>query len=173
VLGDGARPLLEADHERRRGQCRLGERRVGQVGRVDAADEQAGQPAVADGGEDAGGVAASAAATGSVTGRPPGSSAGSAPASTAPRSPARRGTQASRAPVARASAASAVNAPGTSARRSPARTTVPGRRSASTAGPPQLPSASALSARASSPGRVTSTVACSFCAARVANGARS
>ena len=69
--------------------------------------------------------------------RPPGSSRGRAPASTAPRSPARRGTQATRAPVARARASRAVKAPGTSASRSPASMTAPGRRRASIAGPPQ------------------------------------
>ena len=46
------------------------------------------------------------------TGRPPGSSVGSAPASTAPRSPARRGTQPTTAPVRSASRATAVNRPG-------------------------------------------------------------
>ena len=47
--------------------------------------------------------ATSARAASSVTRRPPGSRTGSAPASIAPRSPARRGIQASRAPVASAS----------------------------------------------------------------------
>ena len=74
--------------------------------------------------------ATSARAAGSVTGRPMGSSPGSAPASTAPRSPARRGTQASRAPDATASVATAASAPGTSASRSPTRITAPGTPSA-------------------------------------------
>ena len=113
------RAQLEADHERRgveRGQRRG---RVGQVVRVDAADHAArGRSPVVHGGEDRGrcrgrrrsgsrstphAAATSTRAAASATGRPPGSSAGSAPASTAPRSPARRGTQASRAPVASAS----------------------------------------------------------------------
>ena len=83
------------------------------------------------------------------------------------------GTQATRTPVARESASSAEKAPGTSARRSPASTTAPGSRSASIAGPPQVPSARACSDCASAPGSVVRTVACSFSAARVANGARS
>src|SRR5215469_9612074 len=78
-------------------------------------------------------LATSARAAGSVTGRPMGSSAGMAPASTAPRSPARRGTQASRAPDATASVATAASAPGTSASRSPARMIAPGALSASPA----------------------------------------
>src|SRR3954469_21988946 len=118
-------------------------------------------------------AARSTRAAASATLRPPGSRFGRAPVSTAPRSPARRGTQPTRAPVARDSASSAENAPGTSASRSPARTTAPGVRNASTAGPPQLPSASARRDRASAPGSVVSTVALSFSAARVANGARS
>ena len=59
-----------------------------------------------------------------------GSSPGSAPASTAPRSPARRGTQASLAPDAAARVATAASAPGTAASRSPARITAPGSPSA-------------------------------------------
>jgi len=69
-------------------------------------------------------------AAGSVSGRPPGSSPDSAPASRAPRSPARRGTQPSRAPVFLASAAAADRAPGIPARRSPTSSTAPGVRSA-------------------------------------------
>ena len=40
-LGDRGREHLQADHEAGRGQRRLGERRVGQVGGVDPADQQA------------------------------------------------------------------------------------------------------------------------------------
>ncbi len=56
------------------------------------------------------------------------------PASTAPRSPARRGTQASFAPVVSASSATADSRPGISAARSPTRTTAPGRDRSSVAG---------------------------------------
>ena len=62
----------------------------------------------------------------SLTGRPPGSRPGSAPASRAPRSPARRGIHASRAPVAAANLPAAESAPGEVARRSPTRMTAPG-----------------------------------------------
>ena len=75
-------------------------------------------------------LATSARAAASVTGRPIGSRPGRAPASTAPRSPARRGTQASRAPEAVASLAAAASAPGTSASRSPTSITAPGAASA-------------------------------------------
>src|SRR5580693_6549944 len=114
-------------------------------------------------------LATSARAAGSVTGLPIGSSPGSAPASTAPRSPARRGTQASRAPEATASPAAAANAPGTWASRSPTRITAPGApiawpawrqvsRSGALVVPPRPPwAASAVSAVASSPGWVTSS----------------
>src|SRR5580692_6919397 len=114
-------------------------------------------------------LATSARAAGSVTGLPIGSSPGSAPASTAPRSPARRGTQASRAPEATASLAAAANAPGTWASRSPTRITAPGApiawpawrqvsRSGALVVPPRPPwAASAVSAVASSPGWVTSS----------------
>ena len=53
----------------------------------------------------------------------------SAPASSAPRSPARRGTQASPAPVASTRSPTAVSSPGVSAARSPTSTTAPGVRS--------------------------------------------
>src|SRR5580704_11274938 len=123
-------------------------------------------------------LATSARAAGLVTDRPMGSSPGSAPASTAPRSPARRGTQASRAPEATASLAAAANAPGTWASRSPTRLTAPvapiacpASRQISSAGPAGWippatggsgalgapPAARAVSAAASSPGRVASS----------------
>ena len=56
-------------------------------------------------------AASSARAAASCTGRPPGIRFGRQPASIAPRSPARRGTQASFAPVRAASAAAADSAP--------------------------------------------------------------
>ena len=128
-VGDRAVAQLEADDERRgvdRGQRGVG---VGQVGEVDAADQQRTQFAGGRRGENARGVAAGgvgqrrstfqaaavcARAAASATGRPPGSRFGSAPASSAPRSPARRGTQPSRAPVAAANLLAAESAPGES-----------------------------------------------------------
>ena len=68
-------------------------------------------------------AAMSTRAAASVTGRPPGNTLPIAPASSAPRSPARRGIQASFAPVESASAATALNAPALSAARSPTRMT--------------------------------------------------
>src|SRR4051794_2943334 len=68
-------------------------------------------------------VAASTRAAASDSGRPPGSRFGRQPVSTAPRSLARRGTQASLAPLVRARRATAVSAPGTVAIRSPTRIT--------------------------------------------------
>ena len=145
AVGDRAGPQLQADHERR-GLERV-ERglRVGQVGRVHPGDDQGVQVARQRRGEDLpavparlGGQRGHAPGPGHLgprrAGRPPGGRAGSrsgrAPASIAPRSPARRGTQASLAPVALASRATAVSAPGTSASRSPARMTAPSAASA-------------------------------------------
>ena len=68
-------------------------------------------------------AAISTRAAASVTGRPPGNRFPIAPASSAPRSPARRGIHASFAPVESASAATALNAPALSAARSPTRIT--------------------------------------------------
>jgi len=68
-------------------------------------------------------AAISTRAAASVTGRPPGKRFPIAPASIAPRSPARRGIQASFAPVESARAATAVSAPALSAARSPTRIT--------------------------------------------------
>ena len=68
-------------------------------------------------------AAISTRAAASVTGRPPGNKLPIAPASSAPRSPARRGIQASFAPLESASAATALNAPALSAARSPTRIT--------------------------------------------------
>ena len=89
-------------------QARVGKRRVGEVGGIDAADDECRERTVGGGTHDRVGVAAGcvghcapqtprdvARARASVTERAPGSSVGSAPASSAPRSPARRGTQAS------------------------------------------------------------------------------
>ena len=103
------------------------ERRVGigQVGGVDAADQQrGGGPGRRRGSRRCRGRGRRAGrprptpwrsrrACRVGDGRPPGSSVGSAPASIAPRSPARRGTHASRAPVSSASRAAAQSAPGT------------------------------------------------------------
>ena len=106
--------------------------------------------------------ATSARAFGSPTQRPIGSSPGSAPASTAPRSPARLGIQASFAPVASASRTAAASAPGTSASRSPTRITAPGALSRSPArlksASQEPPAASAVSAAGSAPGTVGSSV---------------
>jgi len=68
-------------------------------------------------------AAISTRAAASVTGRPPGKRFPIAPASIAPRSPARRGIQASFAPVESARAATALSAPALSAARSPTRIT--------------------------------------------------
>ena len=68
-------------------------------------------------------AAISTRAAASVTGRPPGRTLPIAPASNAPRSPARRGIHASFAPDESASAATALNAPALSAARSPTRIT--------------------------------------------------
>ena len=68
-------------------------------------------------------VAISTRAAASVTGRPPGKRFPIAPASSAPRSPARRGIHAILAPVASTSAATAVKQPALSAARSPTRIT--------------------------------------------------
>ena len=103
-------------------------------------------------------------AVASVTGRPPGNRFGSAPASSAPRSPARRGTHASRAPVATANRAAAESAPGEVASRSPTRITDPGRFSRS------LPARSS-SAAASLPGPDLINAPDSLVRPRVANGA--
>ena len=84
----------------------------------------------------------SARAAASATVRPPGSRVGSAPASTAPRSPARRGTQASLAPVSAASAQAALSAPGELASRSPTRISEPSAPSAPTTAPGSESSAS-------------------------------
>ncbi|WP_349642934.1 hypothetical protein, partial [Blastococcus sp. CCUG 61487] len=187
MLGDRGGEHLQADHEPGLRQRRLGERGVGQVTGVDAADQQPREPLLADRGEDAGGVQARGRRDGRGVERPAGGDVGARGGvvdGPATRQERRQGAgldgaalprtaggpQATRAPVARASSSTAVSAPGTSASRSPTRTTAPGRRIASTAGPPQLPSASARSERASAPGGVVSTVARSFCAARVANG---
>ena len=125
----------------------------------------------------------------SVTGRPTGSRPGIAPASIAPRSPARRGIHASRAPVAAASRATADSAPGVSASRSPARMIAPGTASASAAAFQVAASAAAADprpedrralpaspprrprARASSPGTVASSLPDSLASPRLANGA--
>ena len=147
--------------------------RVRQVVRVDAADDQRVDLLVERGGEDAGGVAAgraragratpqaratSARAAASATGRPIGSRPGSAPASMAPRSPARRGTQASRAPVAATGGRRADSAPGTGASRSPTRMTAPSALSSSAAALPGASSPTPVirlpSASASPPGAV-------------------
>ena len=66
-------------------------------------------------------AAISTRAAASTTGRPPGNKLPIAPASIAPRSPARRGIQAIFAPVESANAATAVNAPALSDARSPTR----------------------------------------------------
>ena len=66
-------------------------------------------------------AAISTRAAASATGRPPGNKLPIAPASIAPRSPARRGIQAIFAPVESANAATAVNAPALSDARSPTR----------------------------------------------------
>ena len=87
-------PAAAAASDRRR--CRGRARRAGASTPQAAADVDAGRGVGRPGGRRAAG-------------------SGSAPASTAPRSPARRGTQASRAPVAAASRAAAVSAPGTPA----------------------------------------------------------
>ena len=68
-------------------------------------------------------AAMSTRAPASVTGRPPGKRLPIAPASKAPRSPARRGIHAIFAPLASASAATALSAPVLSAARSPTRIT--------------------------------------------------
>ena len=116
---------LQADDERgvlQRGQRRGG---VGQVVRVDAGRRPARRarrrsaaarmPVVSRPGASGSEAtfqarATSARAVSSSTGRPIGSRLGSAPASMAPRSPARRGIQASRAPVEAAPAATARTA---------------------------------------------------------------
>ena len=68
-------------------------------------------------------VCRSTRALASLTGRPPGSRFPIAPASRAPRSPARRGIHANFAPLRSANAATADNAPVDSARRSPTKIT--------------------------------------------------
>ena len=79
-------------------------------------------------------AAISTRAAASTTGRPPGRSVPIAPASSAPRSPARRGIQASFAPLFSASAETAESRPVVSAARSPTRITdFPVRESAETA----------------------------------------
>ncbi len=108
----------------------------------------------------------SARAASSPTARPPGSSVGSAPASMAPRSPARRGTQASLAPVRVARSAAALSAPGEDASRSPTRMTAPSLDSASVTAPSRPPSAAA-----SAPGSVATSVPSSLARPREANGA--
>ena len=142
-----------------RGQRRV---RVGQIGELDAADQQCAEFTVARRGQDADGVAARARRAGrrrarrrrSVRGptrrrrvghRAAGS--GSAPASSAPRSPARRGIQASRAPVAVGQSCSPPRAHrATLASRSPTRMIAPGSLSRSS-------SASAVERRGLAAGR--------------------
>jgi hypothetical protein len=109
-------------------------------------------------------AAACSRADASPIGRPPGSRPGSAPASRAPRSPARRGTHASRAPVAAASLLADENAPGEPASRSPARMTAPGSFSCAS-------SARLSSAVASAPGTHSMSLPAIFVSPRVANGA--
>ena len=177
AFGDGAVPQLQADDERRGlegGQCR---RRVGQVVEFDATDQQCAQRSVGRRGEDARRVAARRrrAVRRRATRRPPrrarrdrrpacrrAEDSGAAPASSAPRSPARRGTQPIRAPVAAASRSAAEYAPGELASRSPTRMTAPG-------GAARRCSAS--SAAASPPGAVAISVPPIFVSPRVANGA--
>ncbi len=77
---------------------------------------------------------------------------GSAPASIAPRSPARRGTQARRAPEVALSRRTAESAPREAASRSPTRMIVPGCASASVTG--EDPEIRSPSASASAPGSV-------------------
>ncbi len=105
------------------------------------------------------------------------------PASTPPRSPARRGTQARRAPVAATARSSALYPPGVVASRSPTRTTAPGWRSASLASArtsvplasssvrTRSPAAMPSSHSASVPGAAGSSVPCMRCTPRDANGA--
>ena len=149
VLGDLAGPQLQRHHEADRVQRLTRARRVGQVGDLDARRPPARRSSPAGGGlDDLAGVAAVAvrelghapdrrrpprARAGRCAGRPPGSSDGSAPASTAPRSPARRGIHTSWAPVAAAARTAAVSPPGTAASRSPTTITAPSARSASAA----------------------------------------
>ena len=136
AVGDRARPQFQADHERRGRQGRAGGRRgrAGRPGPRRAITSASMSPAAAaaricevsrpgTAGSDATpqARATSTRACELAARRPPGSRFGSAPASMAPRSPARRGIQASRAPVARASRSAALSAPGTSASRSPTR----------------------------------------------------
>ena len=90
---------------------------------------------------------------------------GRQPVSTAPRSPARRGTQASLAPVVRASRATAVRAPGTVAIRSPTRITLA--LSSSTSPSWARPATTSASA----PGRVAISVPPILRRPFVANGA--
>ena len=117
-------PPTAGSRGRRRTASRRQRRGIGdaEVGRVDAADDEGADLAGAGVPDDRRRVASRAPRAvrrparrprprrgprRRRPGRPPGSSVGRAPASRAPRSPARRGTQASRAPVASARAAAA------------------------------------------------------------------
>ena len=104
-------------------------------------------------------------------GRPPGRRAPMAPVSTAPRSPARRGIQARRAPVCSERRTAAASAPGTVARRSPTRITPPSPRPVSRACAPTSDVARSSSAAVSDPGAVGTSTPDSLSSPRVEKGA--
>ena len=130
---------VEGDHERGGLDRGAGGSGIGRVVGVDAADDQAAELTVDQRGHDRVGVAADGLgqgvdapggggvdAGGGVGDRAAaGQQVGQAAGLDAPRSPARRGTQASRAPVRWARSAAAASAPGTVASRSPTRITAP------------------------------------------------
>ena len=127
-VGDLAGPQLQADDEPAASRAPQRQRRIGQVldARRPPTTSADSSPSAAASRICAGVAPAAGAAVrprprpgrprrgprGSVAGRPPGSSERSAPASMAPRSPARRGTHASVAPVAAAVRTAAVQRAG-------------------------------------------------------------